>query len=110
VKRLPLIGERCPVCGGWVSRACACGGRPDATTTLEGLARHRTAVDRDEARRGEQVRGAAEANAMRRKRPAMFHGDCVENGATRRLTKAELQEASRLYRRHSDIRLGRVQA
>jgi hypothetical protein len=46
MKQLPVIGERCPACEGWISRRCPCGGRPDATTTLERLARDRTAVDR----------------------------------------------------------------
>jgi hypothetical protein len=46
MKRLPVIAERCPVCRGLVSPACACGGRPDPNATLEELARSLTAVDK----------------------------------------------------------------
>jgi hypothetical protein len=44
MKRLPLIGERCHACGGWVSRRCPCGGNPGAS--IEEHARWAAAVDR----------------------------------------------------------------
>jgi hypothetical protein len=46
----------------------------------------------------------------RDRRPALFSGYVVEDGIRRRLRKAELAEAWRLWCRHSDIRLGRVKA
>lgn len=52
MKALPLIGERCHACGGWVSRRCLCGGRPDENAPIEMYARWRTAVDRA-TKRGE---------------------------------------------------------
>jgi hypothetical protein len=46
VKRLPVIGEPCPVCRGWISRQCACGGRPDPNASIDQLARWLGGVDR----------------------------------------------------------------
>ena len=42
-----------------------------------------------------------------KRRPALFNGWLVENGVRRRATRAELQEATRLWLRHFDIREGR---
>jgi hypothetical protein len=45
-----------------------------------------------------------------RKRPALFSGYLIENGVKRRARQNELREAWRLWRRHADLRLGRVKA
>jgi hypothetical protein len=47
---------------------------------------------------------------MKRQRPALFSGYCVENGVRRRLRRDELAIAWRLWCRHGDIRTGRVKA
>jgi hypothetical protein len=47
---------------------------------------------------------------MRRKRPALFSGYCIENGVRRRLRRDELAVAWRLWCRHSDVRLGKAKA
>jgi hypothetical protein len=46
---------------------------------------------------------------MRRKRPALFCGYCVENGVRRRLRRDEIRECHRVWREHSDIRLKHVE-
>ena len=45
-----------------------------------------------------------------KKRPPLFRGYVIENGAQRRARQNELREAWRLWCKHSDIRLGRVKA
>lgn len=47
---------------------------------------------------------------MKRQRPALFSGYCVENGVRRRARVAEIREAWRLWCKHADVRLGRVKA
>jgi hypothetical protein len=45
-----------------------------------------------------------------KKRPALFDGYCIENGVRRRLRRAEIAEAHRIWRKHWDVRLGKAKS
>jgi hypothetical protein len=40
----------------------------------------------------------------------LFDRHCLENGVRRKLRGREIEQAFRLWARHSDVRLGRVKA
>lgn len=55
--------------------------------------------------------GAAKPRkSRRRRREPLFSAYLVDNGTRRRATREELQEMWRLWRKHADIREGRVHA